>query len=235
MNTGLQDAFNLGWKLALACHGIGGSDLLDSYEAERRPVALRIVATGDAFEGNQAMTASDDRDARDEAMRRMLADPEVVHHEVAAAAELDRSYSDSPLVRGEENGSLSPGDLLPLTAPVQPAVGVPCALHELAQGSNHTLLVLGGNAATEDEAFSALSSLRSVCEGSTIIDSVIGLCVDPQSSEMGRIDEQIANQLGVDAVTVLVVRPDRFIGFRHDGVDPQGVRDYIEQFTTVST
>ena len=40
MNTGLQDAFNLGWMLALVCRGQAGDGILDSYEAERRPVAL---------------------------------------------------------------------------------------------------------------------------------------------------------------------------------------------------
>ncbi len=39
-NTGLGDAFDLGWKLAAVLNGWGGPALLDSYEAERRPVAL---------------------------------------------------------------------------------------------------------------------------------------------------------------------------------------------------
>src|SRR5205814_4574319 len=41
MNTGLADAVDLGWKLAAVLDGWGGDALLDSYEAERRPVALR--------------------------------------------------------------------------------------------------------------------------------------------------------------------------------------------------
>jgi len=41
LNTGIEDAFNLGWKLALACRGIAGDALLDSYEAERKPIAQR--------------------------------------------------------------------------------------------------------------------------------------------------------------------------------------------------
>jgi 2-polyprenyl-6-methoxyphenol hydroxylase-like FAD-dependent oxidoreductase len=40
LNTGIADAVNLGWKLAAVVHGYGGNDLLDSYEAERRPVAI---------------------------------------------------------------------------------------------------------------------------------------------------------------------------------------------------
>ncbi|SAL47390.1 FAD-dependent monooxygenase [Caballeronia humi] len=43
MNTGLQDAHNLAWKLALAARGLAGVGLLASYEAERRPVGLDVV------------------------------------------------------------------------------------------------------------------------------------------------------------------------------------------------
>jgi hypothetical protein len=43
MNTGMQDAVDLGWKLEAAVRGWGGPRLLASYDAERRPVALRNV------------------------------------------------------------------------------------------------------------------------------------------------------------------------------------------------
>jgi 2-polyprenyl-6-methoxyphenol hydroxylase-like FAD-dependent oxidoreductase len=43
MNTGIQDAVDLGWKLEACLRGWGGSELLRSYEIERRPVALRNV------------------------------------------------------------------------------------------------------------------------------------------------------------------------------------------------
>jgi hypothetical protein len=39
MNFCIQDAFNLGWKLAAVIHGQAGPDLLDTYEPERRPIA----------------------------------------------------------------------------------------------------------------------------------------------------------------------------------------------------
>lgn len=47
MNTGLQDAYNLAWKLALVIEGEAGDTLLDSYEAERLPVARRLLETTD--------------------------------------------------------------------------------------------------------------------------------------------------------------------------------------------
>ena len=43
MNTGMQDAFNLGWKLALALERHAAPSLLDSYDDERRPVAAQAI------------------------------------------------------------------------------------------------------------------------------------------------------------------------------------------------
>jgi hypothetical protein len=47
MNTGLQDAYNLAWKLAFVLTGKASENLLDTYEAERFPVAQRLLRTTD--------------------------------------------------------------------------------------------------------------------------------------------------------------------------------------------
>ncbi|MCF6469884.1 FAD-dependent oxidoreductase [Nonomuraea sp. MG754425] len=47
MNTGLQDAINLGWKLAAAVHGWAPSWLLDTYHGERHPVGAAVLAITD--------------------------------------------------------------------------------------------------------------------------------------------------------------------------------------------
>jgi 2-polyprenyl-6-methoxyphenol hydroxylase-like FAD-dependent oxidoreductase len=47
MNTGLQDAYNLAWKLALVVSGKAGAAVLDSYEDERIPVARKLLSTTD--------------------------------------------------------------------------------------------------------------------------------------------------------------------------------------------
>jgi 2-polyprenyl-6-methoxyphenol hydroxylase-like FAD-dependent oxidoreductase len=47
MNTGLQDAYNLAWKLALVAEGKADASLLDTYEAERIPIAQRLLNTTD--------------------------------------------------------------------------------------------------------------------------------------------------------------------------------------------
>ena len=63
MNTGLQDAFNLGWKLAMVCRGEAGEGLLDSYESERRPVAELVVGSGADVEAAHALTDPAERAA----------------------------------------------------------------------------------------------------------------------------------------------------------------------------
>ena len=47
MNTGLQDAYNLAWKLALVVQGTADAALLDTYEQERVPIAQRLLRTTD--------------------------------------------------------------------------------------------------------------------------------------------------------------------------------------------
>ncbi|MFF4352595.1 FAD-dependent monooxygenase [Streptomyces sp. NPDC001530] len=43
MNTGIQDAINLGWKLAYVCRGAAPDDVLDTYGAERAPVGRSVL------------------------------------------------------------------------------------------------------------------------------------------------------------------------------------------------
>ena len=109
MNTGLQDAFNLGWKLALVCRGSAGEGLLDTYETERRPVAVRVVESGAAAEASHSLAAAEARAERDSTIRKTFSDPETAHHEAAAAAEIDRSYAGSPIVVGDPEAGAGAG------------------------------------------------------------------------------------------------------------------------------
>ena len=50
MNCCMQDAFNLGWKLAMVASGRTGSALLDSYERERRPIAQQVLWAAESLQ-----------------------------------------------------------------------------------------------------------------------------------------------------------------------------------------
>src|SRR5581483_4029843 len=66
LNIGVQDAVNLGWKLARVVHRTSPETLLDSYQAERHPVGARVLRN------TMAQTALNRGDARSEALRETL-------------------------------------------------------------------------------------------------------------------------------------------------------------------
>jgi hypothetical protein len=228
MNTGMQDAFNLGWKLALVTQGVSGESLLDSYEAERRPVALQVVSSGKDVEAMQSMTTQAERAARDTAIRTTFADPDTAHHEAVAAAELDRPYAGSAIVQGEAGGPLAAGVRLPLTDPVRSPEGERSALHELTHRSGHTLLVLGGHDGTAAQVTELAASLEAAHADSPLVSATAALATRDGDPGIGRMDESVAEQLGVREVTILAVRPDRYVGLRHDGPGPGAVGRYLE-------
>jgi len=68
LNIGVQDAVNLGWKLAQVVNGTSPDDLLDTYQAERHPVAARVL------QNTMAQTALTRCDARIGALRETMSE-----------------------------------------------------------------------------------------------------------------------------------------------------------------
>src|SRR5215467_4489315 len=90
ISIGVQDAVNLGWKLAQLVKGTSPESLLDSYQAERHPVAAQVLRNTMAA---TALTRSDARtDALREAMAELLSTDEARKRFGAVAAGLDIRY-----------------------------------------------------------------------------------------------------------------------------------------------
>jgi 2-polyprenyl-6-methoxyphenol hydroxylase-like FAD-dependent oxidoreductase len=68
LNIGVQDAVNLGWKLAQVVHGVSPESLLDTYQAERHPIAARVL------KNTMAATALSRGDERTKALRENMAE-----------------------------------------------------------------------------------------------------------------------------------------------------------------
>lgn len=100
MNTGLQDVWNLAWKLDLVLRGHGNTRLLDSYGAERLPVIRNVIATTDLM--TRAMgTPSRFAQALRNAVIPMVSRLAPFQHAfVQRLSELGIAYHDSPIVDG---------------------------------------------------------------------------------------------------------------------------------------
>ena len=232
MNSGLQDAFNLAWKLALVCDRTAEPEVLDSYEAERRPVALNIARSGDEAERLQATTDPVRRIERDAQLRAVFADPATRRQAVLAEAELDVSYAGSPIVDGDGDPRLRPGERLPGDAPVAPPAGAHCRLQDLTHCAGHTLLVLARRSQDDALLRRLVDALRDRVAGSPLLDAVRVLSTASGSATgTGRIEPRVADELGVADVTVLAVRPDGHVGLRIDDADDTRVGRYLARIT----
>jgi 2-polyprenyl-6-methoxyphenol hydroxylase-like FAD-dependent oxidoreductase len=88
LNTGVQDAYNLGWKLAHVARG-GPDSLLDTYEAERLPIAAAVLGLSKRLLKTRSIKRGD------------------------RTNQLALHYRSSPLSSGVTLGSLHPGDRMP--------------------------------------------------------------------------------------------------------------------------
>jgi 2-polyprenyl-6-methoxyphenol hydroxylase-like FAD-dependent oxidoreductase len=119
LNTSIQDAYNLGWKLAAVLDGAPES-LLETYEQERRPIAQEVLGLSERL-----LEAAQKRDLR----------------RGREVSQLDLGYPDSPLTVGgppREKG-VQAGDRAP-DAPVTGAGGLATRLFSLFQGPHWTLI-----------------------------------------------------------------------------------------------
>ncbi|GIE28304.1 FAD-dependent oxidoreductase [Actinoplanes italicus] len=94
LNLGLQDAVNLGWKLAATVQGWAPPGLLDTYETERRPVAERVVMSTKAQ--SALIGPGDDITGLRELFAELLGKPEVTGHIAALMSGADTRYPADP-------------------------------------------------------------------------------------------------------------------------------------------
>ena len=97
MNTGIQDAFNLGWKLALAASGQAAPGLLDTYGTERRPVARAVLRGTDLGTRIVLGATPIGRFVRERMLPIVTRVPPLRNRLLAAVSELGISYRGSPL------------------------------------------------------------------------------------------------------------------------------------------
>ena len=100
MNTGMQDALNLSWKLALAMRGQASETLLESYHDERHPIAAHVIAFTTNLSKVGTLGSGFLRDLRNHAMRFALKVPAAQHAMANEVEEQNVNYCASPTVVG---------------------------------------------------------------------------------------------------------------------------------------
>ncbi|MCP2256510.1 2-polyprenyl-6-methoxyphenol hydroxylase [Streptoalloteichus tenebrarius] len=221
MNLGIGDAANLGWKLAALATGQGRPRLLDSYQAERRPVAEAVLRNADR---GFAWEASDSRLL--EILRRTLLPAAVsaLARTRAAQRVIFRLFSQTwityhgqPTVthnlgdtRGVRAGDRLPTGLLDLGAPED---GSPAGLR-------HHLLVI---APDDDRSADLQRRYRRILDAVAVPVDV--RLVDPDSEPGRRLVDG-------GAARAILVRPDRHAGHVGDVDDVDGLATHLARWYT---
>ena len=147
LNTGVQDGYNLGWKLGAVLEGVS-DELLDSYESERLPVAARVLGISTALL-QKHLSGADDAFERGEETR-----------------QIDISYRLGPLTLDDASSRVvAAGDRAP-DAPCSGRDGQPVRLFSRYVGPAWTLLRCGSTAPTLDRP-----DVQSYCVGSELVDT----------------------------------------------------------------
>jgi len=214
MNTGIQDAYNLAWKLALVVRGNGRAELLDSYDAERRPVGADVVAR------TQAASVKYGKERPKESDR--LADTQILV-----------SYNGSPLVSDEASVAMSgpvAGDRAPdVLGLARTGFGFPLRLFDVLKGTGHVLLHnVDASEAADANAFAHEFAAEWGPFARVVTISTTPLPETPYLT--GLVDAQGAfvKAYGPDARAILV-RPDGYIGWRGPSWRSPGLQGYFER------
>ena len=212
MNTGIQDSYNLGWKLAAVLSGADEA-LLDTYQEERLPVAAWTLSTSSAGLRRIAeqFTAEDSLG--------IAAGASKDGHQLAITYRFSSLSGRSAGVLGGPE----PGDRAP-DAPCHTAAGDPIRLFDVFRGPHFTALGFGGACATALERlrrqFSGKVRCRLVGQANELSSDIIDHNGDARS----------AYQIGDDLL--VVVRPDGYCGFTAQPSDEPSVHDYLARFVT---
>lgn len=138
MNTGIQDAANLGWKLALVVKGLAEPALLETYHEERWPVEKNVLKQTDFVTNTMQGSNRIKTWIRDHIGPHIMANEHVAGVVRRLVSELSVNYEgSSAVVHSHPAGPLRPGDRAP-----DAALGNGVRIYELLRTNGHHLLLL---------------------------------------------------------------------------------------------
>jgi 4,5-epoxidase len=235
VNTGLNDAFNLGWKLALVIQGRADERLVDTYEAERRPAVERIDRATAAWTSVMLGASAGAR-----FVRRWIALPAMRLSTVQAwvltrRGALQSSYRGGPLAQGAKTGWLGRiSDRAPQSGDGAP--DVECRRHADSGattvgreiGPNWGLMVFGP---MNEAARACKAAVHERLGDDLVVLNVVSDRRGPEIDEDRLIDDpggKVAQAYRARPGAIVLVRPDGHIASRSPTADRRGLETWLD-------
>ncbi|MEV4567721.1 FAD-dependent monooxygenase [Nonomuraea sp. NPDC049419] len=213
MNTGVQDAYNLGWKLAHVLRG-APEPLLDTYEEERLPIARHVLASttarGRYWAGGDTARVSE-----------RIAGAFQGQDPFSDVSQLTITYRGGSLARDlDEAIGIRAGDRAPDARCVEPESGRQVRLFDLFHGTHVTLLVFGPGPAPQ---------MRESRRGDVHTHRIVPPGLSCGDGALIDVTGQAHELYGVDGDGLVLIRPDGHVALTGGSWDDLSVADYLDR------
>jgi 2-polyprenyl-6-methoxyphenol hydroxylase-like FAD-dependent oxidoreductase len=220
MNTGIQDAYNLAWKMALVLRGKAAPRLLDTYEAERRPVGADVVS--------RTRAASEQFGRKEATPQERLADTQLLVS--YRTSSLSKNESGAPAADGVVQAGDRAPDCLQLH---REKVKASLRLFDVTRGVEFVLVYYAGRALSVSAVDMLESVARRLKDTRGPACRVVAICAEATSLEVLGVTlltdaaNEFAKAYSAEAGMGYVIRPDGYVGYRASSITEQGLFDYF--------
>ncbi|MDY6901918.1 MAG: FAD-dependent monooxygenase [Cyanobacteriota bacterium] len=256
MNSGIQDAYNLAWKLALVYRGLAKPKLLDSYNTERYPLLKEQVETTDAGFKMMLLRNPVSRKIRNRLVSLLLELEPIQQRMDKRSAMLTINYRNSPIVDEHRELPLLTGKPIKEIAEFKQwrdfgeaahagerapditfnSKGVEKRLFEILRGTTHKLLIFTGNYSDPDfeRTFKQKHNLVKQKYGNLIDTVVVTMKSEFPFETDGQVllvhdDEgELHRRYGASEHSLYLIRPDGYIGYRSQPAKLERFLEYCD-------
>jgi hypothetical protein len=230
MNTGLQDAFNLAWKLALVIKGKGKLNLLESYQSERYPIVKNIVTQTDFYTNKFLFGKSFMSDLR-KFSSKISKQPKFTKKITMDLTQLNIHYKNSPIIQYSSN----PEDTSPKIGErlVNVSIDESKTLYDYLRNSLHNILIFCGNAKSEESLLKIRDLNNKI--GKQFPDLIKTLVIS--LSRLNDVDNLIYDSTGqahqkycINEPSIYIIRPDNYICFYSKNIDSSSIDHFLHQY-----
>jgi 2-polyprenyl-6-methoxyphenol hydroxylase-like FAD-dependent oxidoreductase len=231
LNTGIQDIYNLVWKLALVHHGKSPSSLLDSYHLERHPIGHKVLKETDLMTKMVTIKNPMMISVRNILIALAMAIPFIRNKMAGQMAEIDISYHNSPIVKKMGEKTFRVGYFLPNFDLREQGGNSSQILSKIVHGTTHHLFLFAGLESENDASCTHLAN-KIIQKYSQEIEVhfvvVKDIAIEVQGAKVWLDEDSIIHKkYSISKPCALLLRPDKYIGFTQMPVTENGIMNYL--------
>jgi 2-polyprenyl-6-methoxyphenol hydroxylase-like FAD-dependent oxidoreductase len=237
MNIGIQDVYNLAWKLALVHQGKAPPSLLDTYHQERYPIAQSVLSITDKLTKMITTKSPFLTLLRDATMSIAGTFDKLKEQLPKRFSQLYLRYDPSHIIVNNSHNhppeKIHIGTRIPDHTVKREKEDV--RLFELFKGTHHTLLLFGGKKASK-QALKKLETLYNTLKNHPLIHTYIlyrneenlTFCPNPKHCLFDH-EPSAHSHFGIIKSTAILIRPDGYIGYIQEPLDKETFNNYLGQ------